>query len=407
MPTRNLPSGEKVLLLTLGSTPQVVTETIYALAKGEPAWIPDRIILATTDYGQRLFNEGRPAGDRNPIAPLLGSDGMLARMIAACNFPISLDQVEVVVPRCQNGVPIIDIRDAEETLAFAEALLAIVSEVTSDPASQLHVSLAGGRKTMSFVAGQVLSILGRQHDHLSHVLIEPRELEWQDSFWWPDDSSAGSDGAKINLCIVPYLRARAWLDPAQVVQVSPGYSKAVEIANQSLGHVPVTLDLVAGHLEVCGVQIELGAQQLATLALIFIATKRGLPLTTTTDWRSDDRKARAFKLGEDIDGANQLWGFFYHCCILGQIYEGGPVVHFGPFDSALTRYLDDFSYNDRVASPLSRMRQELSEELPPALAEKIITPRGLATLIEPADITILGPADLADHEMWPIELDHC
>lgn len=405
MPLRKPPSGDKVLLLTLGSTPQVVTETLYALATGKAPWIPDRIILATTDHGARLFREGRPSTQRAPIAPLLGDQGMLARMVTACNLPMSLDHVEVVVPRGRDGLPISDIRTVQETMAFAEELLTIVSDVTSLAGSELHVSLAGGRKTMSFIAGQVMSIFGRNQDHLSHVLIEPKELEWQDSFWWPGDGSPNSEAARIGLYPVPYLRARAWLNPDHVMNKSSGFKSAVELANEALGHVPIIIDLVGGHLAVCGKKIELGAQQLATLAILAIAAKRGVALQTVTDWCPSDRKARGLTLGGDLQLAHRLWAFIYNCCCLEELYDGGPMMHFGLFDGAMERVLEEFSVNDRVAAPLSRMRKELEQELPPALAEKIIAPKGLATLLDPKDITIIGPADLAGHSDWPDELN--
>lgn len=396
--------GSKVLLLTLGSTPQVVTETLFALVNATPQWVPDRIVLATTGHGARLFREGRAKDDRNIVAPMLGSDGMLARMLQELNLPLSLDCVEVCVPCDTNGSPIEDIRTEEETKAFAEELLRIVARITSAPESELHVSLAGGRKTMSFIAGQVMSIFGRKQDYLSHVLVEPRELEWQDSFWWPGDGSPGSDKAHIQLYLVPYLKARAWVDPDHVMDVSPGFADAVDIANQSLGRVQAKIDLVGMRLDICGRQIELGAQQLATLGLIAIAAKRGLPIDTVTDWKPEDRKTRGLTIGGDRELAHRLWAFLYHCCDLPTVFEGGPVVHFGPFDRAIAESLSEFSVNDKVASPLSRMRQELNEELPPVLAEKIIAPKGYATLLHPADITIIGPADLAEHPEWPLEL---
>lgn len=57
-----------------------------------------------------------------------------------------------------------------------------------------------------------------------------------------------------------------------------------------------------------------------------------------------------------------------------------------------------------MASPLSRLRQELEDKLPAALAERVVSARGFATFLDPADITIFGPADLADHPEWPPEL---
>jgi len=39
-----------------------------------------------------------------------------------------------------------------------------------DPNIQLHVSLAGGRKSMRFFAAYALSLWGRDIDRLTHVL---------------------------------------------------------------------------------------------------------------------------------------------------------------------------------------------------------------------------------------------
>ena len=404
MKNQTLSHGGKTLLLTLGSTPQVVTETLYALATADPPWIPDRIILATTEHGARLFRKGRAAPEREPIAPLLGSQGMLARMVQQLGLPLSLDCVEVAVPLERDGTPIEDIRTEDETSAFAESLLKIVSEVTLHPDSELHVSLAGGRKTMSFIAGQIMSIFGRHADHLSHVLVEPRELERQDSFWWPGDGSIGSDAARIQLYRVPYLRARAWLDPDHLLDVGTGFSSAVSLASQSLGRLHVEIDLPGGCLNTCGRKIELGPQQLATLALIAIAAKRGVQLETVTDWDPDDRKRRGFSMGGDRYLAHRIWSFLYYGCDLAKIYDDGPITQFTVFDGFVSRLADSFSINDHVASPFSRLRQELFEELPPALAERIVASKGFSTLLDPMDVTIVGPSELSDHIDWPSEI---
>jgi hypothetical protein len=155
---------------------------------------------------------------------------------------------------------------------------------------------------------------------------------------------------------------------------------------------------------VCGQQIELGAQQLATLALIAIAAKRGVDLLTVAGWHPVDPKIRGLTLGGDFELARRLWVFFYHCCHLDKHYNPGLTDPFSDLDNAMAQLLRKFSADGQVSSPLSRMRQELGEKLPLALAEKIIAPRGLATLLDPGDITIIGPSELADHQDWPEEM---
>ena len=40
----------RILFCTIGATPQVVTETAWALRQREPAWIPDEIHIVTTTH---------------------------------------------------------------------------------------------------------------------------------------------------------------------------------------------------------------------------------------------------------------------------------------------------------------------------------------------------------------------
>lgn len=316
--------GGKVLLLTLGSTPQVVTETIHALITQDPPWIPDRIVLATTDHGARLFREGRSIEGRRSIEPLLGPDGMIARLAEQFGVDLPSGCIEVEVPLGNGGHPIEDIRTEDETKSFAECLLRIVSGVTATAGTELHVSLAGGRKTMSFIAGQIMSMFGRHQDHLSHVLVEPQALEREDGFWWPGDSSPGSDEACVKLYLVPFFRARAWLDPARLVDVSPGYALTVDMANQSLGRVHTEIDLSENTLHMCGRTIELGAQQLAALSLIFIAAKRALPLESVLGWCSTDGKRRGLAMSGDRKTTHRLWAFLNSCCRLQKNLRGRP-----------------------------------------------------------------------------------
>ena len=50
--------------------------------------------------------------------------------------------------------------------------------------ASLHVSIAGGRKTMGFYVGYALSLFARDQDRLSHVLVPP-SLESRQDFFYP------------------------------------------------------------------------------------------------------------------------------------------------------------------------------------------------------------------------------
>lgn len=53
----------------------------------------------------------------------------------------------------------------------ADAIVELVRRCTQDDQTALHVSIAGGRKTMGFFMGYALSLYGRPQDRLSHVLV--------------------------------------------------------------------------------------------------------------------------------------------------------------------------------------------------------------------------------------------
>jgi len=55
----------QTLISILGGTPQLVTETLYALHMERPALLPDRIEVITTSFGKR------------GVQQLLGDDGQI------------------------------------------------------------------------------------------------------------------------------------------------------------------------------------------------------------------------------------------------------------------------------------------------------------------------------------------
>ena len=172
----------RVLVITVGETPQVVTETVYALIKANEPWFPDRIVLATTRRGQDIFSHGLEA---RGLQPLTGPSGKLKAMYDHLGLSDRHVEPEILPASRASGAALEDVRSGAEVSAFANSLLKIVREVTNELGSELHVSLAGGRKTMSYLAGAVLSVYGRPCDVLSHVLIEPPKFEGATDFWWP------------------------------------------------------------------------------------------------------------------------------------------------------------------------------------------------------------------------------
>ena len=64
-----------------------------------------------------------------------------------------------------------DIRTPEENNLAADMIVNFIRQQCADDKTELHVSIAGGRKSMGFYIGYALSLFGRPQDKLSHVLV--------------------------------------------------------------------------------------------------------------------------------------------------------------------------------------------------------------------------------------------
>lgn len=212
----------RILLAVTGLTPQVVTETLYALAVArETPWVPTEIRLLTTAEGARrvrLELLDPASGKFQALCRDYGLDG------------IAFDEAHVEVLCDAQGLPLSDIRTPEDNTRAADALLAAVRSLCSDPESELHVSIAGGRKTMGFFLGYALSLFGRPQDRLSHVLVsEP--FESLPEFFFPpkvgrvlrtrDDRPVHTDDARVMLAEIPFVRLREGLPREALAQASP------------------------------------------------------------------------------------------------------------------------------------------------------------------------------------------
>lgn len=220
----------KILIVSVGETPQVVTETLWALTVGREKktdwFVPDEIHLLTTALGREIIQD-----------KLLGPNGKLEAFRDEFGMP------EVAVQ--MHGAEIEDVRQTEANLDFADATVRVIRDATSDRKVRVHVSMAGGRKSMSFYMGYAMSLFGREHDALSHVLV-PREFEGCPDFWWipkrprpvvslRDGKTYNTADARIELFEVPFLRLTHFVRPHLFDQADIDYSRVVASMQEAIG----------------------------------------------------------------------------------------------------------------------------------------------------------------------------
>jgi CRISPR-associated protein (TIGR02584 family) len=251
----------RILLAVTGLTPQVVTETVYALLhSGGP--MPTEIHVLSTA-------KGRDEAGRALLGDDPGWFGKLRRDYALP--PIAFDETHLHVLEDAAGRPLEDIRGREDNDLAADGITGWVRRLTGDPDSELHVSLAGGRKTMGFYAGYALSLFGRPQDRLSHVLVSA-PYESLPGFFYPTpyphpvslhkgEGEVDASLAQVTLADIPFLRLRHGLPDGLADSVR--FSEIVRTAQRALGPAEVWIDYAGRRLVAGGVAVRLSPVDLA------------------------------------------------------------------------------------------------------------------------------------------------
>lgn len=258
----------RILLCATGMSPQIVTETLYALAVKPKAgflpWIPDEIHLISTSTGAAQAR-------LNLLSTTLGWFYTLCRDYDLPAIHFSNDTIHVI--QDEDGNDLADIRSLNDNEAAANSIAALVRRLSVDEHSELHVSLAGGRKTMGYYLGYALSLYGRPHDALSHVLVSDG-FEGHPSFYYPtpteriihtrDNKAINCADAVVELANIPFVRLRDGL-PQRLLDGKAGFTETVEVANLAQGEAHLCIHKSARSVTVNGLVVSLTETQFPLL----------------------------------------------------------------------------------------------------------------------------------------------
>ncbi len=163
---------KEVLIFVAGTTPQIITETIYALIHRNPPVYPDEISVITTSYGRKIISE------------TLINSNTFKEFCKEFNLSENLmTEEEILVVKDYKGNLLDDVRDSSDNECLGNFITDVIRRKACDERVRLHCSLAGGRKTMSFYMGSALQLFGRPWDKLYHVLVTP-EFESNPDFYY-------------------------------------------------------------------------------------------------------------------------------------------------------------------------------------------------------------------------------
>ncbi|MEL7328151.1 MAG: CRISPR-associated ring nuclease Csm6, partial [Pseudomonadota bacterium] len=163
---------KQILIAVTGASPQVLTETVYALHKqGSP--MPEEVFVLTTANSKQTLEKG------------LFVDGHWQQLFDDYQLPmIRFDSENIWLIEDEHGNALSDAKAESDQSVMADFITRKVAELTSDNNLAIHASIAGGRKTMAFYMGYAMSLYGREQDVLSHVFVDD-DFEFVSEFYYP------------------------------------------------------------------------------------------------------------------------------------------------------------------------------------------------------------------------------
>ena len=238
--------SRNILFLVTGKTPQIVTETIWALACDENSadtWVPDEVHILSTQDGL------------NQVQKRLFEDGVFEQFKK--DYPIlsnvefnPADYLHVITDH--TGKALADLKTPEENERSADIICEMVKTFTSMDDTSVHVSIAGGRKTMGFYAGYALSLYGRAQDALSHVLVQAEFENARDFFYptpkkhlvsnWKSEVIGNAQDAQVWLAKIPFVRMREAILPKHQLKKEDSFSEVVQKINESYEDINLELN---------------------------------------------------------------------------------------------------------------------------------------------------------------------
>lgn len=253
----------RILLAVAGTTPQILTETLYALIHATPAFVPTEVHVVTTSQGAeriKLQLLDKPSGKFHAFCRDFGLEGQI---------DFRLENVHVLQGTQGALADIVSPLDNEYA---ADQIVEWLRGFTQDADCAVHACLAGGRKTMGFYLGYGLSLYGRPQDRLSHVLVTPEFEAHRNFFYIPpqpetlfishmvgnkvDERPVSTENARIWLAHIPFVSLRNGL-PLRLLEGKASYTEAVEVLQASLPDNLLVLDMARRVLVCGGVEVKL------------------------------------------------------------------------------------------------------------------------------------------------------
>lgn len=358
--------NKRILLSVTGMSPAVVTETLYALVT-EKGFIPTEIQVITTEQGKNKLLEallGIEGGRKERKGALQEFIEDYGEKYSFSSIHFDESCIHIITDECGHNLP--DIRTPEENEHAANSIVQLVGNLCQDEEMQLHVSIAGGRKTMGFFMGYALSLYGREQDSLSHVLVDS-QYESLASFYYPkpyphlinknDGTQIDAKDGKVMLAEIPWVRLGLGV-PEDLKQQTISYSDSVKNAQLLLDKPQIRFfirerkglsEIINKKASFGTLEIDIPPKGMALLLSILYARKHNFEISTNYRKESIKTFLKIYSaLGKDNEEMEKRFNFYENA----NLTEGDKFLKNNEaFDDIFSEAA--YQYNKKIRSAFS------------------------------------------------------
>ena len=330
----------RILLAIAGVSPAIVTETLYALTqKVDDPFIPTEVHIITTS-GVRSFENTQKkllgAGDNKGQIEQLCNDYNIERPI------FSEKNIHLITD--ENGNTLDDITTESDNKNTANYIINKIREFTANDDTCLHVSIAGGRKTMTYYLGYAMSVFGRIQDEMSHVLVNDAFLS--EDFYYPTPNSKiltsykgeefDANKVDVMLAYLPYIRLRDGLTDDLLNDKNKTFGEVIEVAQRQLA--PLKIEFKEREIYCSDYLIDLTPVELSLYFWMLQRHKKGeTPISFATPESQSLNTQEFISIYEKISGGSE------HYVIQIDKFEKYPMdtSYLGPLRTKINNALEE------------------------------------------------------------------
>jgi len=266
---------KNILLAVTGLSPQVITETLYALHQNN-RHVDAIHVITTRDGKEKIFAE-----------LFSGGKGHYYKYLDEYRInPASIDfghrNIHVITD--EHGIEVSDIVRESDNEQLLKKCMDLTFYFTKNPKTAVLFSIAGGRKTMSSCLTLAAQMYGRSQDRLYHILVSP-EFESNRNFFYPPEKSQtielrDNQGqpffketrfAQVNLIHIPFVSIRDNLSGDMLREPKDPGTLALSLIKEEVSRL--IINLISGKIVYKKMEFDMMPAHLALYAFFAMQKK--------------------------------------------------------------------------------------------------------------------------------------